>query len=275
MITIPSQGKSNLPPRSLAVAAAVLWTSCTLGSLALAAEAPEAPREPSTQQTCVLFIGNSYTYFHDGLGAQISRLAEAAGQPPLSWQLQAPGGFTFEHHLEREETLQAIQEGWDFVVLQEQSQRPIVAPRLFLESGLRLDAAVDAVDAQSVLFLTWARSYAPETQPALTAAYCTLATQADAEVVPAGEVWQEVRQAHPELDLYESDGSHPNPAGVYLNALLFYRLFYGGTPPPPEVAAPAGVSVDVATKLYAATGSDARCPQGAAGDGASRALRLP
>ena len=73
--------------------------------------------------TRVLFLGNSYTSFNDlpqlltGLAADMGHVVETASN--------TPGGYTLQGHASNDTSLDLIAEGgWDFVILQEQSQVP-------------------------------------------------------------------------------------------------------------------------------------------------------
>ena len=79
------------------------------------------------QQTRVLFIGNSYTGVND-LPGMFYNLALSLGDT-VYYESNSPGGFTFNMHTTNTTTLQKIAlPGWDYVVLQAQSQEPSFSP---------------------------------------------------------------------------------------------------------------------------------------------------
>jgi hypothetical protein len=49
-------------------------------------------------------------------------------------------------------------------------------------------------------------------------------------VAPAGLAWAESLRLVPRLDLWASDGRHPNTAGSYLTACVFYAMLTGRDP---------------------------------------------
>jgi hypothetical protein len=51
----------------------------------------------SKDEIHVLFIGNSFTYYHD-LPKMISELAKAGKQRPLRYERETPGGCTLAKH---------------------------------------------------------------------------------------------------------------------------------------------------------------------------------
>jgi hypothetical protein len=49
-------------------------------------------------------------------------------------------------------------------------------------------------------------------------------------VAPAGQAWQAVVTANPGIVLWQSDGSHPTPAGTFLAACVLYTRVFGPCP---------------------------------------------
>ena len=62
------------------------------------------------------------------------------------------------------------------------------------------------------------------------------------EAVPVGQAFGQMRALHPEIELYNPDGSHPSPAGTYLAACLFLAKVSGHSPL--YFAIPDAVSVE-------------------------------
>jgi hypothetical protein len=179
----------------------------------------------------VLFVGNSYTYVNR-LPEMIRQMSLAAKERrPLEYRLIAPGGYTLEQHWHGGAVAQAIAEGgWDYVVLQEQSTRPISNPANMHRFARLFDHEVRKTGAKLVLYVTWARKNAPDQQKPLTAAYSAIAQELGALSCPVGPAWANVLKRRPDLELYQSDGSHPSPAGSYLGACVFYNVLYGKSP---------------------------------------------
>jgi hypothetical protein len=185
----------------------------------------------------VLFIGNSYTYVND-LPMVIADLAAAAHEArAFKPDVVLVGGATLEVQIAGHDALPAIARGgWDAIVLQEQSTRPITAPDKMWRDARTLTDAARKVSAKVVLYETWAREAAPETQDSLTHVYHTAASAVGATVAPVGEVWSAFRSqegAIPEgahSALFRDDGSHPSPLGTYLAATVLYEILYGKSP---------------------------------------------
>ena len=93
-----------------------------------AARLLEASCGPFARTPCVrvLFLGNSYTYVND-LPTVFRDLARAGGQN-VETGMVANGGETLAQHAASPDSLGAIRgSGWQFVVLQEQSEIPALA----------------------------------------------------------------------------------------------------------------------------------------------------
>lgn len=195
------------------------------------------------QNLRVLFIGNSYTFYND-LPRIVQDLADSGGHFVLYGQ-STPGGFSFGQHLNHGATRTALADtsGWDFVVLQEQSQMPVIP--FYRDTSTRpsargLDSLATLAGAQSLFYMTWGRRLggqqcinghcsAPfadydEMQDSLTAAYLALGAELDAPVAPAGLAWQLVRSERPWVDLWDPDNSHPNATGSYLSACVITAM---------------------------------------------------
>ena len=75
----------------------------------------------------VLFIGNSYTYYNK-LPEMISNIANEFGDS-IFYDQSTPGGTSLYAHSQNQTTINKInQQNWDYVVLQDQSQRQSLSP---------------------------------------------------------------------------------------------------------------------------------------------------
>lgn len=113
------------------------------------------------------------------------------------------------------------------------------------------DEVIKRAGSKTVLYMTWARSYAPETQQAITDAYNAIGAELGAIVVPVGLAWQRFLAGHDKPVLYDPDQSHPTLAGSYLAACVFLVALFKQNPigiePPP-----AGLDPKDATLLQTA-----------------------
>ena len=185
----------------------------------------------------ILFIGNSFTARND-LPGLIAHLAGLRGQT-IEHRLISAGGASLRAHWNAGEALKAIKEGrFDYVVLQEQSTLPIKNAKRMHESVRLFDEVIKAAKSKTVLYMTWARQHAPESQQAITDAYTRIGRELDATVIPVGHVWQAFLRKHDLPVLHDKDGSHPTLAGSYLGACVFLGLLLKENP--------EGIDTDVA-----------------------------
>ena len=116
----------------------------------------------NAQTKRALFLGNSYTNVNN-LPQLTSNAALSAGDT-LIVDKNTPGGYTLEGHSTNTTSLNKIMQGdWDFVVLQEQSQRPSfpisqVQQDVFPYAN-QLDSIINAYNscAETVFYMTWGR----------------------------------------------------------------------------------------------------------------------
>jgi hypothetical protein len=211
----------------------------------IAATLSQAPAAPEVR---MLFIGNSLTYTW-AMPQMLTGLARASGIN-LVTQQHAPGGARLVQHASSPDVHRLLDEGgWTSVVLQEQSQWPA-----FNEDQVRRE-----VDPHAATLVQRARAGTPGVrilfygtpankngdpqnaanipevstydgmQTRLMATYRRLARDNGGLVIPAGEAWREVRRQHPDIELY-GDPVHPNEAGAYLIACVFYGATFARSP---------------------------------------------
>lgn len=203
----------------------------------------------SQETKSVLFLGNSYTYYNS-LPVLVENVAASMGDTVIRDQ-NTPGGYTLQGHSTNAISQEKIREGnWDFVVLQEQSQRPslseaevetLVYPyaRQLNDSILKYNSC-----AETAFYMTWGRKDGDASNCAIWPPVCTyegmddllrqrylfMADENEAVTSPVGAVWRYLRENHPQLELYDNDGSHPSGLGSYAGAVTFYTTFFRKNP---------------------------------------------
>jgi hypothetical protein len=188
----------------------------------------------------VLFIGNSYTSVNN-LPAEFSACAASAGYNTIV-SSSAPGGYTFQQHLSNATTIGLIQQGgWDFVVLQEQSQIPSFPISQVQSDCFPFAAALnDSIEkyapcGETVFYQTWGRQNGDSQNCANWPPVCTyegmdsllqeryqmMANDHSAIVAAVAAVRRYLRVHYPNYNLYQADGSHPSALGTYAAACTF------------------------------------------------------
>jgi hypothetical protein len=67
-------------------------------------------------------------------------------------------------------------------------------------------------------------------QAQITIGYLTIAKELGLPVAPVGVAWAEVRKQAPEIELWQTDGSHPNNNGTYLATCVLYAVIFRESP---------------------------------------------
>ena len=239
MAPMPRPSVGTFPARAVAsLLAFVLLLVSLSSSLAAqtrpaAGKAPAAPKLPKPgAAVSILFVGNSYTQFHD-LPAMVRALGRAQ-QPERTVTTVAitPGGCTLQQHWDAtgaDAPRTHLQDRrFDYVVLQEQSRRPLDEPQRLHEYAAKFAALVVEKKAVPVWYMTWARANEPEAQDRLSAAYGKAQQDGGGLLAPVGRAWQQLLAEAPPLPLHEADGSHPNVRGTYVAACVLYATMCGG-----------------------------------------------
>jgi len=193
----------------------------------------------------VLFIGNSYTYYNN-LPEMISNIANDLGDT-VNYDQNTPGGTSLYAHSQNQTTINKInQQNWDFVVLQDQSQRPSLSPSYVAASvypyATQLVNLINSnyICSEPVFYMTWGRKYGDQTncqsyppvctflgmQERLRDSYLTMGLDNNASVSPVGIAFKNSISLDSTIDLYTSDNSHPSIYGSYLAACTFYSTIF-------------------------------------------------
>lgn len=192
----------------------------------------------------ILFIGNSYTYFND-LPALFSALAEENGHE-VNVQSVTQGGRRLHQFKDADDAytkqlcdVLAGNPAFDAVILQEQSMLPYRDYDAFFDGASHVAGMVRAAGAKRLCFyVTWGRrpdcptldemGWTHDTMTAgLHDAYFRAAEALSMECADVGAVFHEIVVSHPEIELYDPDGSHPSYTGTCLAAMVMYKTVFG------------------------------------------------
>ncbi|MDX6712424.1 MAG: hypothetical protein QOH96_3440 [Blastocatellia bacterium] len=183
----------------------------------------------SASELNILFIGNSFTA-RNNVPELTAQIAAARGRK-LEHRLISAGGASLRMHWNKAEAQRVLTATpFDFVVLQEQSTLPVKNAIRMRESIRLFDDAIRSAGSKTVLYMTWSRQLEPQNQKLITDAYDAIGAELGAIVVPVGVAWQQALAKHPDLNLYDKDGSHPSLAGSYLAACVFFSVLYNENP---------------------------------------------
>ena len=207
---------------------------------------------PDLPELKVLFIGNSFTFYNDGIDQTLRGLA-----PRTKVDRATEGGYTLGKHLADRGTIDKLQQGdWTHVVLQEQSQYPVYESGAFIDSAQRLSAEVRKTGATPLLLMTWARPDSPGvTTKALNSAFSNAGKRLKLDVIPAGVAFGASLAEQPGIVLNKPDG-HPTREGTYLAACVVYATLFGESPVGNSYT--GGLDAEVAFKLQEKAGQAVR-----------------
>ena len=180
----------------------------------------------------VLFVGNSYTYY-ENLPQLISIISDSSHTKIIT-QKSVAGGSSLRDHWLGKEGLDSQEKiangGYDIVVLQPHSLAAIRQPDSLRKYVQLFGDLIAESGAKTYLYQTWARKESPQQQQLISKTFTTVAETVNATVIPVGDVWRQMQQQHPSLELYDPDGSHPSRLGTFLTACVFAKCFLGKLP---------------------------------------------
>ncbi|MBQ5971608.1 MAG: SGNH/GDSL hydrolase family protein [Prevotella sp.] len=192
----------------------------------------------------ILWIGNSYTYFHD-LPKIVKDIASSQHMR-LSTTTVLKGGEQLSGHLKNPRLVSLLKNGgWDYVVVQEQSTLPALATDDVIKSTYPYAHTIDSMAKASspgvkvIYYMTWGHKYGTiyktDYEPAhhyttmqerLKTSYLEMAHMNNSWCAPVGMAWKKIREEHPDYQIYEDDCTHPSVLGSYLAANVIFTTIY-------------------------------------------------
>ena len=191
----------------------------------------------------ILFIGNSYT-------SQCSRtITDLFINENPEWKLtfHTKGGKDLAYHLADPATEKLIRsQKWDFVILQEQSQKSGLGGKSsqgFHNAIASFSKIIQNNGSTPCLYLTWGRKAGDKKNPKIypdyqsmqekiSAAYFKAGKNNQARILPVGLAYSKIKQQDQTLfkSLYKKDGSHPSEIGAYVVSSVFWGGLTGKDP---------------------------------------------
>lgn len=198
----------------------------------------------------LLFVGNSFSFYNNGIHNHLGSLIRANGE----WErgknrhklLTYSGGHIFEQIISIAGIFKVDTSGFDAVILQGHSTESI-APKKKKNFEKALARSVELIRQQKlepILFMTW--GYAGDNKMAMDVAnaYIQQGKQLGVRVAPVGLAFQKANKTLPHINLYvpdvlgkdgteityRKDVKHPSVAGTYLAACVFYSLLFDKSP---------------------------------------------
>ncbi len=204
---------------------------------------------PSDKIYSVLFIGNSYTKRYNMATEIFLPMAQATGYI-LNVKAIVNSGYTLESYADPNDACGALvakelsEENYgkyDFVVLQEQSLRPITETAKFYDGVRALSQKIKAIGATPLLFSTWGRKTGSAdlvnlkmTNESMTwhlaAIYNAIAEELDIPIAFVGLAFYDIYTNYPSIDIYDDDLYHPVYKGSFLAAATILAEMFNVDP---------------------------------------------
>ncbi|MEM7344781.1 MAG: hypothetical protein AAF485_11105 [Chloroflexota bacterium] len=179
----------------------------------------------------ILFIGNSFTFWNDGLEYHMRRLVNSADSSfAIAADATVMGGAPLEAIWHEGDARQSISTGdYDIVVLQE--DLPETDVETFYEYARKFDAEIKEKGATPVLFMAWPyEELGWISMEEIAEAHREMGAELGLAVAPAGLAWERAMAERPRLDMYDTDKEHPSIHGTYLAVAVVYATLYDKDP---------------------------------------------
>lgn len=238
--------KNRIAGIALTVAMAGAVSSCAVADVR-----PQRTMLDGARAESVIFIGNSFFYYNNGMQSMVSGLAQAAGNEHrirttmatisgsgIDWHdidpYLRPGSKIGHYSFVGDNEVRFNKPGrqYDTMVVMDCSQCPI-HPQLkdvFTEYARKDAEVARKYGVRPVFFMSWAYKDKPEMTAQLAEAYTREGNANDALVIPAGPAFARAIERRPDLELYQPDKRHPQRVGSYLAACTAYAALTGASP---------------------------------------------
>ena len=188
----------------------------------------------------ILWIGNSFTFYND-VPKMVEDMAHL-NEIPVSTTRILKGGESFKGHLQNPELIRQLEKGgWDYVVMQEFSSTPAYSTKFVAENIFPYAAEIDSLakvyspEVETIYYLTWGHKNGnirqtdyplDDTyelmQDRIITTYIDMAYENGGTVSPVGIAWRNIRDQHPEIELYIEDNFQYNEkTGEFCSPVLY------------------------------------------------------
>lgn len=174
----------------------------------------------------VLFVGNSFTYYHN-MPQMVQSMSEGNNQFIKTRQSTVGGSSLKDHWDETRDTkTRALLNNfkWDYVVFNNHSLATINDFDNFIKYTKLFDSIVKKKGAKPILMMTWPYLSNPLMQEQISKSYIAIGQELNTLVLPVGDIFMKARNLRPAINFY-ADDKHPSQDFSYLIALIFYKSF--------------------------------------------------
>ncbi len=190
-----------------------------------------------SKQISILFIGNSFSYYHS-LPKLIAHFAHASDSGGIFVGGVFRGGATLKMLWDDGKALKKLRSRkWDYVVLQERGRLGgiikdgivhVGKPQEFTSYATQFDKVAKKSGAKTILYCppSFIGVGLLEDAKKLNTIYATVIKKLHAQMISSGSAFMLAMKERSDMSLFERDEHHPNSVGTYLIASLFYRKLF-------------------------------------------------
>ncbi len=174
----------------------------------------------------VLFLGNSHTYFND-MPHIFQMICKEKGKDVRADMLAYPGVTYYWHYgLSSALRYALMHGGYDCMFMQQAAHVPCPPAEETLRDGAAIIALARKCGVEPIQTVPWAEKRLPSHQKEMYSIFSRLAEENHVRLNPVGNVFEDVFENYPDINLYFYDGEHANEYGSYVIALCAFATLF-------------------------------------------------
>lgn len=181
----------------------------------------------------ILFVGNSLTYWNNGVDYHFEQLANAGNS---DWKVTTASvvesGVSLKYLWQFTAARKTIRAGGiDVVVIQDDLPETTVAS--FKKHAALFYRECQKAGARLVLYMTWPYDRLDWISlEEIHQVHLDVSSELGADLAPVGVLMDRVRAVRPDLEMLDKDREHPSICGTYLAAAALYGVIFKADPEP-------------------------------------------
>lgn len=174
----------------------------------------------------VLFVGNSHTYYND-MPQIFADMCKEKGKN-VEVTMQAHGGVTYGWHYSQMNELRfaLMYGGYDYLVMQQAAHVPCPSKEETITDAEKIINLARKCGVKVIVAMPWAERDYQDHQKIMYDTYYILRDKFDVKLTCTGNVFEEVYNTHPEINMYWVDGQHASPYGSYTAAMGAFKAIF-------------------------------------------------
>ncbi len=186
----------------------------------------EVSANPSYKTLRILFVGNSLTYTND-LPSLVRELGKA-DSILVEYKAIAKPDYGLDDHLAEGIVQSEISNGrYDFVVVQQGPSALPESQAILMSSVSKYKTLCDQAKTKLALYMVWPSKIRLFDLDNVIYSYSNAGKTHKAIICAAGLAWKKTWALNSDMELYGSDGFHPDITGSLLTAMVIYGTITG------------------------------------------------